>query len=115
MSSDELRATGSLRTLQVWNVPPGWAVGFAVTKFVDFILLWTLSHMRWIFSGKKPDTSHRSQDDISGWVDVVRMFTVRLLGAMAPARRSGKRLILSCLGWRYLEMCERTEEIPFLI
>lgn len=85
-----------------------------MAKFVEIILLWLLSHMMWIISGKKPDTSHISQDDISGWVDVVRMVTARLLGAMAPAKRSGKKLILSCLGWRYLEMCERSEEIPFL-
>lgn len=55
-----------------------------MTKFVSFVLLWALSHQSWISSGKKPDTSHTSQDDISWWVDAVRMFTVRLLGAIVP-------------------------------
>lgn len=85
-----------------------------MAKYEVFILLWNLSHIRWISWGKKPETSHMSHDDISGWVDVARKFTERLLGAIASARRSGKkRIILSHLTWKYLETFERMEDTLF--
>lgn len=67
MSSEEFRVTGILRTLQVWNVlPPGCLVGEVVAKYEVFISFWSLSHVRRISWGKKPETSHMSHDDISG-------------------------------------------------